>query len=68
VIAWALALRQRKLKREMRARRLAQPAAAAVATSVLPMMMKASPLGTLLLVATAAFMLQRSGRTQRQQR
>jgi len=59
LVAW-LAFRRRKLKREMRMRRLAQPAIAGVAASALPMMMRASPIGTLLAVAVAGYMLQRS--------
>lgn len=55
-----LAYRRRKLRREMRLRRLARPAMAGVAASVLPTMVRASPLGTLLAVAAAAYVLQRS--------
>jgi type VI protein secretion system component VasK len=59
VFGW-LAYRRRKLKRQMRLRRLAQPAMAGVAASALPLMMRASPIGTLLAVAVAGYVLQRS--------
>jgi hypothetical protein len=62
VIAW-LGMRSRRLKREMRLRRLARPAVTGAAASALPLMMRASPIGTLLVVALAGYMLQRS--TQR---
>jgi hypothetical protein len=62
--AW-LAHRRRKLKREMRMRRLAQPAVAGVAATALPLMLKTSPIGTLLAVAAAAYMFQRSTQKRR---
>lgn len=62
VFAW-LAYRRRKLAREIRMRRLAQPAVAGMAATMLPAMMRTSPLGTLLAVAAAAYVFQRS--TQR---
>ena len=61
VFAW-LAMRRRKLRREMRMRRFAQPAMVGAATTILPAMMRASPLGTLLAVAAAGYVLQRSTR------
>lgn len=64
VMAW-LAARSRKLKREMRMRRLARPAVAGAAASALPLMMRASPIGTLLVVALAGYMLQRSTQKRR---
>lgn len=65
VVIW-LAIRSRRLKHEkQRVRRLAQPAMAGVAASALPLMMRTSPIGTLLVVALAGYMLQRS--TQRRQ-
>jgi hypothetical protein len=64
IIAW-LAMRSRRLKREMRMRRLARPAVAGVAASALPLMMRASPIGTLLAVAVAGYMLQRSTQKRR---
>jgi len=64
VMAW-LAARSRKLKREMRIRKLARPAGAGVAATALPLMMRASPIGTLLAVALAGYMLQRSTQKRR---
>jgi multisubunit Na+/H+ antiporter MnhB subunit len=61
VFIW-LAMRKRKLRREMRRRQFVQPAMVGAATSVLPAMMRASPLGTLLAVAAAGYVLQRSTR------
>jgi len=63
-IAW-LAYRRRKLRREMMRRRLVQPAVAGVAASVLPAMMRSSPLATLLAVAAAAYLYQRSTQRRR---
>jgi hypothetical protein len=45
--------------------RLAQPAMAGAAASALPLMMRASPIGTLLVVALAGYMLQRSTQRKR---
>ncbi|MDB5526094.1 MAG: hypothetical protein JWM58_3857 [Rhizobium sp.] len=64
VLAW-LAMRRRRLRREMRMRRVAQPAMIGAAASILPMMIRASPLGTLLAVAAAGYVLQRSTRKPR---
>jgi ABC-type Co2+ transport system permease subunit len=64
VVIW-LALRTRRLKRQRRMQRLAQPAMAGVAASALPLMMRASPIGTLLVVALAGYMLQRSTQRKR---
>jgi len=64
VFAW-LSYRRRKLKREMRVRRLAQPAMAGVAATALPLMLKTSPIGTLLAVAAAAYVFQRSTQKRR---
>jgi hypothetical protein len=64
VIAW-LAARSRRLRRELRMRRLARPAVAGVAASALPLMMRASPIGTLLAVALAGYLLQRSTQKRR---
>jgi hypothetical protein len=62
VLAW-LAHRRRKLRREMRLRRAAQPAqpiTAGLASTILPIMVRTSPFGTLLVVAATAYMLQRA--------
>lgn len=59
VFVW-LSMRRRKLQREMRMRRLAQPAVAGLATTALPLMLRTSPIGTLVAVAAAAYILQRS--------
>lgn len=67
VIGW-LAYRRRKLKRELRMRRAAQPAVAGAVASALPIMMRTSPLGTLLVVAAGAYVLQRSSQKRQQYR
>ena len=64
VVIW-LGLRSRRLKRQRRMQRLAQPAMAGVAASALPLMMRTSPIGTLLVVALAGYMLQRSTQRKR---
>jgi len=64
VVIW-LAVRSRRLLREKRMHRLAQPAMAGVAASALPLMMRTSPIGTLLVVALAGYMLQRSVQRKR---
>lgn len=64
VVIW-LAVRSRRLRRERRVQRLAQPAMAGVAASALPLMMRASPIGTLLAVALAGYLLQRSTQRKR---
>ena len=64
VMIW-LAVRSRRLRREQRLHRIARPAMAGVAANALPLMMRASPIGTLLVVALAGYMLQRSTRAKR---
>jgi hypothetical protein len=65
VVIW-LAIRSRRLKRErQRMQRIAQPAMAGVAASALPLMMRTSPIGTLVVVALAGYMLQRSTQKKR---
>jgi len=65
VVAW-LAIRNRRLRREkQRMQRLTQPAIAGIAASALPLMMRASPIGTLLAVGLAGYMLQRSTQRRR---
>lgn len=59
VVAW-LGFRRRKLRRKMRMQRLAQPAMSNIATTALPIMLRASPIGTLIAVAAAAYVLQRA--------
>jgi len=60
-----LSVRRHRLERERRMQRLAQPAMAGVAASALPLMMRTSPIGTLLVVALAGYMLQRSTQRKR---
>ena len=64
VIAW-LGVRQRKLRRRARLQRIAQPAMASIATTALPLMLRASPIGTLVAVAAAAYVLQRATQRKR---
>jgi len=66
VIAW-LGMRRRRLKRHfLRMRQAAQPEmAAGMAATVLPSMLRASPIGTLVLVAAAGYLLQRSTQSGR---
>lgn len=62
VVLW-LGWRSRRLKRQMRLRRAAaaaQPGTAGLVAALLPTMVRASPIGTMVLVAAAAFLLQRS--------
>lgn len=58
-IAW-LSLRRRRLRREVRLRRLAQPALAEVAATALPALLQKNPVGVLIVAAAAGFLLQRS--------
>lgn len=62
VFGW-LSYRRKRLEREIRMRRLAQPAVAGMAATMLPAMMRTSPVATLLAVAAAAYVFQRT--TQR---
>lgn len=64
IIAW-IAYRQRRLRRQIRMRRLAEPAMADLAAGLMPVMLKASPLGTMVAVAAATYFLQRSRRLRR---
>ncbi len=64
VIAW-LGIRRRRLRRKMRMQRLAQPAMANIAATALPLMLRASPIGTLVAVAAAAYVLQRATQQKR---
>jgi Mn2+/Fe2+ NRAMP family transporter len=63
IVFAVIAARKRRLRRLMRMRRPSQPAMAGAAATVLPLMLRASPIGTLLVVAAAGYILQRS--TQR---
>jgi type VI protein secretion system component VasK len=65
VIAW-LGMRRRRMRHRIRMSRAAQPdLTAGVAASVLPAMLRASPMGTLILVAAAGYLLQRSTQSGR---
>lgn len=64
ILAW-MSYRTRRLRRQIRMRRMAEPALADVAASVLPMMLRASPIGTMVAIAAATYFMQRSRRVRR---
>ena len=67
VIGW-LRLRARRLHRRLRMRAPVQPGMAGLATTLLPTMVRASPIGTLAAIAAAAYVLQRASEVDRAQR
>jgi hypothetical protein len=56
LIVW-LSMRRKRLVRQARIRRALEPATLTAATTVLPVLLKASPLGTLAAVAAAAYVI-----------
>jgi divalent metal cation (Fe/Co/Zn/Cd) transporter len=59
IVLW-LYQRQRRLARQLRMRRTLQPSVVNAATTVLPVLLKASPLGTLAAVAAAAYVISKA--------
>lgn len=59
IMVW-LSMRRKRLARQARLRRGIEPATLTAATAVLPVLLKASPLGTLIAVAAAAYVISKA--------
>lgn len=59
IILW-LGMRRKRLARQARLRRGIEPATLTAATAVLPVLLRASPMGTLIAVAAAAYVISKA--------
>lgn len=59
IVLW-LGMRRKRLARQARLRRGIEPATLTAATAVLPVLLRASPMGTLIAVAAAAYVISKA--------